>query len=94
MKTEINDNGKVTVTVAPSEGGVRQWECRNPDQASKHIPTWQAEGMPSGDRSAIMDCHRDWAKQRREGALKPTQKWVYVNGEAVPVIIDGTKVKP
>lgn len=97
MKTEITDTGNVQVST-----GDCTWSCSNPEQARKHLSTWTDQyrngNVPSpvitqGDVSAISDCARDAAKQTKDtGAYKATQSWIYVNGEAIPTVVDGVKV--
>lgn len=82
--------------------GESTWSCNTPDQAAKHLPTWTdqyrnsnkpAPVIVQGDVSAISDCARDAAKQTKEtGAYRATQSWIYVNGEAIPSVVDGEKV--
>ena len=89
MKTEINEQGHVTVSTGEST-----WQCNSPEQAAKHIATWadgMRDGRPSpvitpGDASAILDCHNDAQKQiAQTGRYRATKSWRYVNGEAIQI---------
>lgn len=96
MKTEIDDNGRVTV--AGQDG---TWTCSTPDQAVKQIKTWTdgnrntiaSEVISAGDEEAIRDCNADAISQKeKNGTYKPTAKWIYKNDGSIVQVIGGETV--
>jgi hypothetical protein len=74
-----------------SEFQSRQWEC-NPEQAEKHIPTWN--DLPDAAKDEIRDCARD-ARERKKtgsGSTRATQSFAYVDGEAIQTVANGEPV--
>lgn len=69
MKVTI-EGEKVTAEAQTGEGTRDRWECRDAEQAERHIATWgdaqrpAAQRLSKGDASAVRDAAHELKKQR------------------------------